>query len=77
MLERLAGMPAMRAGKAMLAKTQVSTDGTDLVLTLDLGRSRDAAGTLAMLVAPVFARGGEATAEEPPPPAPPGTEPKK
>ena len=77
MLERLAGMPAMRAGKAMLAKTQVSTDGTDLVLTLDLGRSRDAAGTLAMLVAPVFARGGEATAEEPPPPAPPGTELKK
>lgn len=76
LLERLSAMPAMRAAKAMLAKTEVAVDGGDLVMKLDLGRSRDAVGTLATLAAPLFAR---ATVDAPVPaePPPPAAEPKK
>lgn len=81
LLAMLQEMPAMRAAKGVLSKSAMRTDRSDLVLTVDLGRSRDAVGTLATLAMPLFGRAVESVpaqaAEPPPPPPPPAAEPKK
>jgi hypothetical protein len=75
LLERLLAMPSMRAAKGVLTKAVTRTDHSDMVVAVDLGRSRDAVGTLATLAMPLFGRAVEAVPARavPPPPA----EPKK
>lgn len=66
-----AKVPAMQA---VWDKVAVEHSGIDLVARIDLGRARNAIGTLAQLVAPMFVQGAtvsEEIVEEPPPPPPP------
>jgi hypothetical protein len=53
-LETMQKDPALRGLKPMWSKLQRATDRGDLVLRVDLGRSRDAVGTLALLMTPIF-----------------------
>lgn len=55
LLERLAATPEMRALKPLLAKVEKKRDRSDVVYAVDLGRVRDAIGSVAMLAAPLFA----------------------
>jgi hypothetical protein len=54
LLERLAAMPQMRAVKPVLRRVEKKRDRSDLVYSLDLGRTRDAIGQLAVLALPMF-----------------------
>lgn len=51
---RLVAMPQMRMVKPVLQRIEKKRDRTDLVCSVDLGRVRDAVGTVAALVAPLF-----------------------
>lgn len=88
--KRAMAMPAMRGAKKALASAALRIDGTDAIASIDLGRSRDAVGMLATLIAPMFvglvsreqlqAVQQAQVVEEPPPPPPPEAkkeEPKK
>ena len=74
-LQRWREDPTKQALRAALKQAQVTTDRTDVMLRGDLGRARDAVGTLATLLLPLFAPSTESVRVEraaaPPPPAPP------
>ena len=57
-LQRWIEDPTRQAVRSVLQQAQVTTDGADVVLRGDLGRARNAVGTLATLVLPMFARIG-------------------
>ena len=63
LLEKFRAEPRLRMIKPLLKQLVKKTDGTDLVLRLDLGRVRNAVGHLATLALPLFV-GGEAQAKE-------------
>lgn len=76
-LKRWREDPTKQALRAVLQDAKVTVDRTDVVLRCDLGRARNAVGTLATLVLPIFAPAGEPVQSErvvvePAEPVPPG-----
>lgn len=67
--------PRLAAFKQFWSKIELRTDGRDLAMTLPLGRPRDAAGQLVMLLAPVMML-GTVEAVAPVPAAPAAAEPQ-
>jgi len=65
LLKRGKEMPQLRLFHKLLEKAETKTSGSDVEVRVDLGRSRDAVGNLAMVIAPLFlfsARAAEAQA---------------
>ncbi|MFY9341609.1 MAG: hypothetical protein WAT39_03915 [Planctomycetota bacterium] len=72
-LAKLREEPTLRAALPILKKVQQKRDRADLVVSVDLGRARDAVGHLAALALPLFTprvMEQEVRAEAVPPPAP-------
>jgi hypothetical protein len=63
-LQRWREDPTKQALRAVLKEAKVTVDRGDVVLRGDLGRARNAVGTLATLVMPIFARAGEPVQSE-------------
>ncbi|MFO1077658.1 MAG: hypothetical protein U1E73_08015 [Planctomycetota bacterium] len=61
---KVAANPQMMIVKGLLANVQRKRDRGDLVLTLDLGRTRDAAGKIAMIAMPLMMVGTTPQAAE-------------
>lgn len=53
-LKKMTADPRFATLKAALAKAEVKVQGGDVTASLDLGRSRDAVGTLAVLALPIL-----------------------
>jgi hypothetical protein len=72
-LAQLRDDPRLRAARGVIETAQFEVEATDLVLRADLGRVRQAVGTVATLALPLFPTGTRASVQvvEPPPPPPP------
>jgi len=66
LLERAKGMQELRLFRKILKSAKKETRGSDVVVQVDLGRTRDAIGNLAMVMAPLFLMSGTEAAMEAP-----------
>ena len=62
LLKRGMEMPQLRLFHKILKSAEKQTQGSDVVVRVDLGRARDAIGNLAMVVAPLMMFGSDAGA---------------
>ena len=64
-LKRGIEMPQLRLFRKILKGAEKKTSGSDVVVRVDLGRTRDAVGNLAMVIAPLFLMSAREVAAEP------------